>query len=107
MRSLTASEMRTFRRSLQTVAGELDQTRAEYLHELLIANVLVDDEGNLLFTQDDAVNGVFDELDGAVLSRTFQLAKEWTGFALDDDFSALEQAVKNSENGQANVTPVG
>ena len=105
LRNLTAAEMRGFRRFLQTPAGEVDAERGARLQELLIADTMVDEEDNLQFSREDALSGVFDNVDGALINRCFQLAKEWTGFSIDEDFSALEQAIKNSNNGQASATP--
>ena len=98
--SLTVAEMRSFRASLTDSSGELLPHRAEKLQELLVCRFLVDDDKQPMFTDDDACNGILDGLDGAVLATIYRQARYHTGFAVDDDFSQVEAAVKNSSNGQ-------
>ena len=100
LQSLTAGEMRTFRSSLTDAAGEMRADRAERLQELLIAKTLVDENCNREFSDDDALCGVFDDLDGAVLAAIYRAARLHSGFAADADFAEVEAAVKNSLNGR-------
>lgn len=102
IQSLTAAEMRTFRESLADKKGELIKERGEKFNELLLALCLVDDHKQVMFTEADAMGGAFDQLDGLVILKLAEECREWTGFKGDSDFSAIEDAIKNSESVQEN-----
>lgn len=102
LRNMTTSEMRALRASLLTKDGKMIASRADRIQQLLVAACVVDDDGNRLFTDDDALGATMDELDGAVMSCLFAEAKAWTGFGADSDWSAIEDAAKNSNATSAN-----
>ena len=102
IQSMTNLEMRNLRSSLLDSKGELKRGRSDRLQELLIVSCALDDSGRLMFTDADAVNGVFDHIDGGVVTTLFAACKKHTGFAADDDFQLIEDAVKNSETDQTN-----
>lgn len=96
LQNLTTLEMRILRGSLVNKKGEPNQARLDRLRELLIVRCVIDDDDALLFTESDAMDGTFDQIDGAWTERLFNECREWTGFASDDDWSAIEDAAKNS-----------
>ena len=102
IRSLTGSEMRSFRESLVDRKGELIRARGDRLNELLLARCLVDDDHQTFLTDDDAMNGQLDDLDGAIVMCLAEQIKQWTGFQTDGDFSAIEHAIKNSDDDREN-----
>lgn len=97
IRSLSTSEMRAFRASFTDRKGETITERLQRLQELLIAQCVCDDAGARELTDAEALNGAFDDVDGADSACLFHACKHWTGFGVDDDFSAIEDARKNSE----------
>lgn len=99
IRSMTTGEMRALRASMLDRRGELNRKRSDRLRELLICKCACDDDGNLLLTEDDALGTAFDEIDGAVTTQLFIKCKAHTGFTEDEDFQAIEDAVKNSAEG--------
>lgn len=98
IQSLTSGEARALRQFLLNPKGELIKVRGDRLAELLICACLVDENGQRLFSQDDAMSADFDAFDNAVSSVLYQFCRNWTGFAADPDFAAIEDAVKNSES---------
>jgi hypothetical protein len=65
------------------------------LKELLICQCVVDGDGNRMYSDEDA--WCFDALDGAVSTALYNECSAWTGFNLDTDTKAVEEAIKNSE----------
>ena len=61
-------------------------------------------DGSVSLNDADAMNGCFDEMDGAVIAQLYSACTRWTGFNNDDDFEAIEDAVKNSEATGENST---
>ncbi len=104
IRSLSSGEMRDFRRSMLNPQGKLIKSRSDNMHELLIAQCLVDDEGNRLFTDEDAMSSSFAEIDGSLVSVLSSECRSWTGFGTDPDWSAIEDAAKNSEPTSGNTS---
>lgn len=98
LQSLTAGEMRSLRQSLSNSKGELIKKRGDRLQELLLAWTVVDDAGQRLFSEEDALGSDFDGLDGADSAVLYRKAREFTGFGADADYAAVEDAVKNSES---------
>jgi len=98
MQALTAGEMRALNQSLLNPDGRLNQKRGGRMKYVLLAWVLIDENGNRLFTDEDAMSNDFELLDGAIITYLFEKAKEFTGFLSDGDFTAIEAAVKNSES---------
>lgn len=96
IRSLTTSEMRGIRQSLVDKKGDIIQSRAAKLQELLVGNCLVDGESNRLLSDNDVFSGALDNLDAGALTALFNICKEFTGFAADEDWKAIEDASKNS-----------
>jgi len=96
LRNLSTSEMRSLRGSLLSKDGKLIQSRADRIQQLLVAWCLVDDAGNRILTDDDATGNAMDDIDGAVVACLFAEAKAWSGFGSDSDWSAIEDAAKNS-----------
>lgn len=95
---LTAGEMRQLRTSLMDKKGELIRKRADRLQELLVSRCLVDEQGNRMLTDEDAMSAEMDALDGALVAALFRECRDWTGFAADADWQAIEDAAKNSES---------
>jgi len=97
IQSLTNQEMRALRTSLLDRKGELVRHRSDRLQEILISRCAVNESGVPLFTESEATNGAFDNIDGGVVTTLFAACKQHTGFTADDDFQLIEDAVKNSE----------
>ena len=97
IRSLTAGEMRSFRSSLSNAKGELIRKRADRLQELLIAQCLATATGDRILADEDVVAGDFDLLDGGEIATLFAACKDHTGFGADADWTAIEDAAKNSD----------
>lgn len=102
IQSLTAGEMRAFRLSLMTADGKLIKRRGDRVQMLLVAQCLVDESGNRLLSDDEAMSADADKMDGAVIGFLFARCREWTGFQNDDDWSAIEAAIKNSNGTDTN-----
>ncbi len=100
LQSLTAGEMRQLKQSLINPDGKLNKKRGDRLQYLLLSWAIVDENGGRLFSEEDALSSDFDNIDGAIVSMIYDQAKNWTGFLSDGDFSAIEDAVKNSESTQ-------
>jgi len=98
IRSLTGGEMRLFRESLVDKKGELIKRRGDMLNELLLVRCLVGDDRQPILTDAEAMSGALDEMDGAVILTIAEACKKWTGFKTDGDFSAIEDAIKNSDD---------
>lgn len=95
LRSLTAAEMRSIRNSLTDDKGETIQSRVERLNELLAAESIVDENGNLEFTADEAMAGAFDTLDAGSAKVLWNAVIKHTGFAADTSWTGVEEAAKN------------
>ena len=104
IRNLTVAETRLFKRRFVGRDGSVDAESAVRAGEYLLASVLVDEHGDLMFTAADVENGLFDEMDGRLLSIAIAAAQKFTGLSEDNDYQAVEAAVKNSVNGQPNET---
>jgi hypothetical protein len=102
LQSLTSGEMRQLRQSLLNPDGRLNRKRGDKLQYLLLSWTIVDDNGSRLFSEEDALGSDFDSIDGAMLAVLYEHAKNWTGFLSDGDFTAIEDAVKNSESTREN-----
>ena len=98
IQSLSNLEMRSLSNSFVDARGDYNRSRGDRLHELLISCCAVDEQGNRLFTDDDANNGVFDSIDGCVIRTLFAACKRHTGYNSDDDFQLLEDTAKNSQS---------
>ena len=102
IQSLTNQEMRQLRISMLDRKGELNRSRSDRLQELLVSRCAVSSDGVPLFTESEAINGAFDNIDGGVVTALFSACKQHTGFAADEDFTLIEDAVKNSETDPTN-----
>ena len=93
LRSLTGREMQEFRTSLVDRAGKVIKERWDNQDELLIAAVVVDDNGRPLFSEVDV--SALSEADGGLISWLAKQCKDWTGFRADDDWSPVVEHAKN------------
>lgn len=98
IRSLLDSEMIALRESMLDRKGELNRAKSKRLNQYLVAACLVNDSGDRLLTDEDVKSGAMDSMDGALVSVLAKECKAWTGFASDDDWTAIEDASKNSED---------
>jgi len=101
-RSLTSSEMRELKSALQNADGSGSKERIKYIAELLLCATLVDEDGNLLFSHEDAFGGCWNEVDGLFRSKAYAAAQKWTGFLDDENMDWLEDAIKNSKTDHPN-----
>ncbi len=95
IQSLKASEMRRIRNSMLDRQGETQPERMKRFEDIVVCACLVNGDGELQFTDDDAMNGVLDDVDGMLLSRLYSECAKHTGFAVDIDWQSLEAAAKN------------
>ena len=95
LRSLSSSEMRALRNSLTDDKGETIKPRIERLNEILASMTIVDEAGNLEFTEGEAMSGAFDSMDAASAKVLFSHVVRHTGFTADSDWQAIEGAAKN------------
>lgn len=95
IQSLTAREVRSWRESLTDERGK-PTPRLERANELLVALAVVDEAGNRVFSDDDAMSMLFDELDSAAFSALAKLVRKHTNVDADPDWRAIEDAGKNS-----------
>ena len=94
LRSLTADEMRSFKDSL-TDGGKLNK-RGDNFERLLVAQCVCDEHGHRALTDEDALCGVFGEVDGAVIAKLYGVCVVHTNWRCDPDWKAIEDAAKNS-----------
>jgi hypothetical protein len=94
LRSLTRSEQREWRRATQTKSGELDPKKREYSNDVLLAYVIVDENGNPVFTVHDALQGVFDDWDAGDCTLLVDAAVDHCRLVVDK--VEVDDAIKNS-----------
>lgn len=94
LRSLTADEMRAFKDSLTDERGKLTK-RGDNFERLLVAQCVCDESGARVFGDEDALCGVFGEIDGAVIATLYGACVRHTNWRSDPDWSAIEGAAKN------------
>lgn len=94
LRSLTNAEMRELKESFTDETGKINE-RGKRLNELLVAACVVDDSGERVFSDDDAMGALFGEMDGAPLAALVKSCVDWTNFRSDPDWKAIEDAAKN------------
>jgi hypothetical protein len=92
LRRATAKLYRDYRRSLRDKEGMPIVERQAYGDELLIAAMMVDESGNQLFTTDEVLEGVFDNVEQSDLTPIIRKAYELLGLADEDQ----ETREKNS-----------
>lgn len=97
IRSLTDLEIRKIRRSLLDKEGKSIRSRMEQYENLVVANCLVEADGSLSMTEQDVMDGFFNDVDGAVTSLLQSECLEWSGIRRKDRESDIEAAAKNSE----------
>lgn len=95
VRSLSAGEMRTLRETFVDKKGEATD-RLNRVNELLVANCIVDEDGERVISDADAMSGVFDDVDGGAFASLSMACRKHTNFASDPDWKAIEDAAKNS-----------
>lgn len=98
IQSLTAGESRSLKESLSDSQGRLIVARGRRLNYLLIAAAVVDESGQKLFSDADAMGPDMDGIDNANVVKLSEEIKNHIGFTTDADFSAIEAAIKNSES---------
>jgi hypothetical protein len=96
LQSLTAGEMSAFRDSLVDSTTGKGTKRLDRVEHLLVAQCVVDAEGNREVTDDEVMQGYFDGADGGAISTLARRVREHTGFGQDLDWKAIEAAAKNS-----------
>ena len=96
LRSLSAGEMRTLRESFVDKKGEATD-RLNRVNELLVANCIVDESGERVISDADAMGGIFDDVDGGAFASLSVACRKHTNFASDPDWKAIEDAAKNSD----------
>tara|TARA_Y100000310_G_scaffold246825_1_gene252224 strand:- start:2068 stop:2499 length:432 start_codon:yes stop_codon:yes gene_type:complete len=96
IRSITRGEQRRWRKTWRKKDGDIDRDKVEFMDDLMLAMCVVDGAGDLVFTQKEALDGIFDDFDGgdtnvmvAAVNRHNSMDGELHGTAIDD-------AVKNS-----------
>ena len=95
LRSLKRSEFRRLAQSMTDDKGETILARQAKQEELFLALVIVDEQNNQVFSEDDVFAGVFDELHGGVMRILLDAARQHTGVFGGDGWQAVESAAKN------------
>ena len=95
LRSLTQSELREVRRSLRNEDGSANTARWDRIDAILVAATMVDDNDSPLLTDDDAMGGVLDRIDGGAWSVLCDVVKEHIGWGADKTWKPVEDAAKN------------
>jgi hypothetical protein len=101
IQSLTGAERDAFEESILGAKNK-DGTRevsTQNLRAKLVALAAVDKDGKAMFSKDDVL--VLGQKNAAALDRLFMVAQKLSGISKDD----LEEAVKNSGNGQDAGSP--
>lgn len=96
-RSITSGEARRIRKLFRRPDGEFDPDRGELFNELLIGACLVNGTDDLMFTEQEVLAGALSEMDNQVTAPLFNRLRKLTGMRADEDWAALEAAVKNSK----------
>ena len=92
MQSLTASEMRTLRHSMQDDESKQRVRRAD---ALLVAAAVVDDSGARVFSDDDAMGNGLDWMDGGPWAVLCDAVRQHVGWMADIGWKPIEDAAKN------------
>lgn len=79
MRPASAKIYRDYRRSLKDKDGMPVTAKQPFGDEILLATLMVDADGNQMFTEEDVVAGAFDAIDMAFLSPLIRKAYEMLG----------------------------
>lgn len=95
IRSLTIGEMQELRDSFTDDTGKIND-RGRNAPRLLAAACVVDDNGDRVFSDDDAMSSAFSTIDGAPFARLYAACRKHTNFGSDPDWQAVEAAAKNS-----------
>ena len=93
LQSLLRSERRKWRRITLKDDGSIDQMKLPYSDDVLLAMSMIDEQGNLVFSTDEALKGQFDTWDN---SDTEVLITECIDLSLVP--SKAGAALKNSED---------
>lgn len=96
-RSITSGEARRLRKLFRTPDGEFDPDRGELFNELLIGACLVNGTDDRMFSEDEVLSGALSDIDNRVTVPLFNQLRKLTGMSPDEDWKALEAAVKNSK----------
>lgn len=94
IRSLSAREIREWRGGLVGDDGK-PTPRLERANELLVALAVVNDDGSRVFTDDDAMSMLFDDVDSAAFAVLVAAVRKHTNVGADPDWKIIEAAAKN------------
>lgn len=94
IRSLTAREIREWRGGLVGDDGKPTK-RLERANELLVALAVIDDSGAPVFSDDDAMSMLFDDVDSAAFAVLVAAVRKHTNVGADPDWKIIEAAAKN------------
>jgi hypothetical protein len=102
IQSLSGGEMRQLRDSFIDGKGNAIKERISRQRAILLCWCIVDDAGNRIFSDADSQSPSWDTIDGKLLEAAYDRCRKWTGFLADADWSAIEDAAKNSESTREN-----
>lgn len=85
MKPISAKMYRDYKRSLRDKDGVPIAERQKYGDELLVGRLLLDQDGSLMFTDDEILDGVFDELKMFPLASVIAKAYEMLGLVESDE----------------------
>ena len=96
IQSLYNSESRAMRHAMINSKGEINNKLFQKYNELVVANHLVDEDGNRMYSNEDAFGDAMDWFNTGDIAVVLSYAKKHSGLNADEDFKAIEDAVKNS-----------
>jgi hypothetical protein len=96
IRSLTNDELASFRDSLYDDKGVATKRQAK-VNELLAAQCVVDENGDRVFSDDDAMGAAFGEIDSGPLGVLYGACVSHTNYRQTVTWRAIEDAAKNSD----------
>jgi hypothetical protein len=85
LRPASAKIYRDYQRSLRDKDGMPIQERRGFGDELVVANLMVDQNGQRMFSDDEVLAGVFNEIDMPFLTPVVRKAYELLGIAEPDE----------------------
>lgn len=96
IQSLTRGEQREIRSAVKKKDGSVDPKLNEFSNDLLLVRCIVDDNNDRVYTDGDALGGMFDLWDTRDTAVLIDAAIEHTGILLD--MKEVEARLKNSDS---------
>jgi hypothetical protein len=85
LRQPSAKIYREYKRSMRDKNGDPIPERQKYADELLVGRIMVEADGTLMFSDEDILSGIFDELKMFSLTSVVAKAYEMLGIIESDE----------------------